>query len=68
MITWMKNVNNFQVAKIQPRGVALPCIIFPNSALLIKKSVYSEKTGMQFSIAMTTLYFVSDTQQFIQCL
>ena len=23
MITWMKNVNNFQIAKVQPRGVAL---------------------------------------------
>ena len=22
MITWMKNVNNFQIAKVQPRGVA----------------------------------------------
>ena len=22
MITWMKNVNNFQIAKVQPQGVA----------------------------------------------
>ena len=22
MITWMKNVNNFQLAKVQPQGVA----------------------------------------------
>ena len=22
MITWMENVNNFQIAKIQPQGVA----------------------------------------------
>ena len=64
----MKNVNNFQVVKIQSRGVALHCVIFPSSALLIKESVYSEKADVQFSIAMTTLYFVSDTQQFLQCL
>ena len=22
MITWMKNVNNYQIAKVQPQGVA----------------------------------------------
>ena len=22
MITWMKNVNNFQIVKVQPQGVA----------------------------------------------
>ena len=22
MITWMKNVNNFQIAKVRPQGVA----------------------------------------------
>ena len=45
----MKKVNNFQVAKVQPQGVAKHLFIFfPNfnlafliKVLLIKKSVYS---------------------------
>ena len=28
MITWMKNVNNFQAAKVQPQGVALHLLDF----------------------------------------
>ena len=52
MITWMKNVNNFQIAKVQAQGVAKHLLDFFASfslallvkVLLIKKSVYSENT------------------------
>ena len=33
MITWLKNVNNFQTAKVQPQGVAYKSVAY-------KKSVY----------------------------
>ena len=39
MITWMKNANNFQTAKVQPQGVALHLLDFCASfslTLLIK--------------------------------
>ena len=28
MITWMKKANNFQTAKVQPRGVVSFCLFF----------------------------------------
>ena len=33
MLTWMKKVNNFQIAKVQPQGVAYKSVAY-------KKSVY----------------------------
>ena len=33
MLTWMKKVNNFQTAKVQPQGVAYKSVAY-------KKSVY----------------------------
>ena len=48
MITWIKNVNNFQIANVQPQGVALHLLDFFASfsltvlikVLLIKKRVF----------------------------
>ena len=45
MITWMKNVNNFQIAKVQPQGVAQHCLIFFQfqPGVLYKSVAYKKK-------------------------
>ena len=46
MITWMKNVNKFQIAKVQPQGVAH--ITYFSLALLIKVLFIDEKRVVKY--------------------
>ena len=39
MITWIKNVNNFQIAKVQPQGILSICLIF--FSVLYKQHFYN---------------------------
>ena len=49
MKTWMKNVNNFQKAKVQPQGVAYLALFM--KVLLIKKHVYQFILGLYISLS-----------------
>ena len=45
MITWMKNVNNFQIAKVQPQGVAQHLLEYqPGLAYLVKVLLIKPKS------------------------
>ena len=41
MITWIKNVNNFQIAKVQPSGICLAFCQF-QSAVIYKSLAYKK--------------------------
>ena len=64
MITWMKNVNNFQKAKVQPQGVLFSiCLIFCQAqpgvaykSVTYKKRVY---VFMRNLIANVLITFIS---------
>ena len=74
MIMWMKNVNNFQITKFRPQGVAqhLLDFFFANfsltlliKVLLIKKSVQAET--FQCSDWYNVVYKSSSKYQSVEC-
>ena len=46
MITWMKNINKFQIAKVQPQGVAY--ITYFSLVLLTKVLLKDEKRVVKY--------------------
>ena len=49
MKMWMKNMNNFQKAKVQPQGVAYLALLM--KVLLIKKHVYQFILALYISLS-----------------
>ena len=52
MITWVKNVNNFQIAKVQSQGVISICLLFCQfqPGVAYKSAAYKKKRVIFLSI------------------
>ena len=60
MITWIDNVNNFQIAKVQPQDVAsyLPDFVANFSLALLTKVLFIKKACIEASMSLLTISFL----------